>query len=124
MLDSQRAGAGSTLSPQKRNTTPQRNASSGRAPPKVPVKFNLAEYFKSQVAMEDIDLSSKSKFQHLSSAISNHFFFAIDLTDNHTMQICQLMKSHAATGVQNLDLSCNKITDNGITNICKALNDT
>lgn len=34
------------------------------------------------------------------------------------------MKSHAATGVQNLDLSCNKITDNGITNICKALNDT
>lgn len=106
MLDSQRAGAGSTLSPQKRNTTPQRNASSGRAPPKVPVKFNLAEYFKSQVAMEDIDLSSKN------------------LTDNHTMQICQLMKSHAATGVQNLDLSCNKITDNGITNICKALNDT
>ena len=40
------------------------------------------------------------------------------------MQLCQLIKSHAATGVQNLDLSGNKITDNGIIHICKALSES
>ena len=71
-----------------------------------PSKFSLSESFKLQSQMGDIDLSSKN------------------ITDNHSMQLCQLIKSHASTGVTNLDLSSNKITDNGIVNICKAINDT
>ena len=40
------------------------------------------------------------------------------------MQICQLLQQHAAKNVQNFDLSNNKITDNGLLHICKALSDT
>ena len=40
------------------------------------------------------------------------------------MDICQLMKTHCKTGVLNLDLSNNRITDKGFVELCKALNDT
>lgn len=40
------------------------------------------------------------------------------------MDICNLMKAQAKTGVDNLDLSHNRITDKGFIELCKALNDT
>lgn len=40
------------------------------------------------------------------------------------MQLCQLIKSQGKAGVDSIDLSNNKIGDNGMIEICKALNDT
>lgn len=40
------------------------------------------------------------------------------------MQICKMLKTQAKTGVDNLDLSKNKITDAGFIEICKALSET
>lgn len=48
----------------------------------------------------------------------------IGLTDNHSLQLSQLIKQHAREDVDNLDLGNNKLTDNGIVNICKAICDT
>ena len=46
------------------------------------------------------------------------------LTDNHSLQLCQLLKQFAKEDVDNFDISNNKLTDNGIVNICKALSET
>ena len=86
-------------------------------------KVNIAESFKAQAVTGDIDLSGKSKYCLIVVKLII-MFYIIDITDNHSMQLCQLIKSHAATGVQNLDLSHNKITDNGIGVICKALSES
>ena len=40
------------------------------------------------------------------------------------MDICTLLKNHCKNGVDNLDLSHNRITDKGFIELCKALNDT
>lgn len=69
-------------------------------------KFNLAESFKTQALIGDIDLSGRG------------------LTDNHCHQICTLLKQHAKENVDNLDLGNNKITDIGILELCKALAET
>ena len=51
-------------------------------------------------------------------------FCDADISDNHSLQLCTLLKTHAASGVTNLDLSGNKLTDNGIVNILKAMCET
>ena len=50
--------------------------------------------------------------------------FIIGLTDNHSIQIAQLLRQYAKEDVENVDLGSNKITDNGILNILKALSET
>ena len=91
----------------KKGGTAQTNktASGGPSGPKGK-QFNLAESFKLQCEIGDIELSGKG------------------LNDNHSWQIAQLLRQYAKEGVSNLDLSNNKITDEGILNICKALNET
>ena len=86
-------------------------------------KVSFAESFKAQAMTGDVDMSGKSKYSLIWIQLMI-MFHIIDLTDNHCMQLCQLIKAHAATGVQNLDLSNNKITDNGIIFICKALSES
>ena len=56
--------------------------------------------------------------------LSDHQYFFSGLNDNHSSQLCQLLKQYAKEDVENLDLSDNKFTDTGILNICKALADT
>ena len=51
-------------------------------------------------------------------------FASLDLSDSNAMDICTLLRAHAKTGVDNLDLSQNRITDKGFIELCKALNDT
>lgn len=83
-----------------------KNSSQPTAPAATKGKLNLAEQFKLQAEIGDIDLSGKG------------------LTDNHSVQICQLLKQYCKEDVENLDLGHNKFTDNGILNICKALSET
>ena len=76
----------------------------GKSP--VKKKFNLSDNFKNQALTGSIDLSSKN------------------LGDMHSVTIATLLKSNAATGVKKLDLSGNKITDEGVMIIIKAICDT
>ena len=46
------------------------------------------------------------------------------LSDTHTMNISQLIKTYAGFGVKSIDMSGNKISDSGIQVIIKALCDT
>ena len=46
------------------------------------------------------------------------------LSDTHTMNISQLIKTYAGFGVKSIDMSGNKISDMGIQVIIKALCDT
>ena len=44
-----------------------------------------------------------------------------NVTDTHATVLCTLLKSHATSSVQNLDLSGNKLGDAGFVGLCKAL---
>ena len=43
-----------------------------------------------------------------------------NVTDTHATLLCTLLKSHATSSVQNLDLSGNKLGDAGFVGLCKA----
>lgn len=47
-----------------------------------------------------------------------------NVTDTHATLLCTLLKSHATSSVQNLDLSGNKLGDAGFVSLCKALSET
>jgi len=47
-----------------------------------------------------------------------------NVTDTHATLLCTLLKSHATSAVQNLDLSGNKLGDAGFVSLCKALSET
>lgn len=69
-------------------------------------KFNLVDSVKAQAPTGQIDLSNKN------------------IGDMHMMQICQLLKLHCTTGVKRLDLSSNKVSDEGVMSLIKAVCET
>lgn len=74
---------------------------------KIPkAESKLEQLIKVQLALGDVDLSSQG------------------ITDLQVNQLCTLLKLHVATGVQNLDLSGNKLTDNAMLNVVKAICET
>lgn len=56
--------------------------------------------------------------------MTTHFLFFTDISDNQAIEICQMLRSHGKTKVDNLDLSNNRISDNGFIELAKALNET
>ena len=47
-----------------------------------------------------------------------------NVTDTHATVLCTLLKAHATSTVQNLDLSGNKLGDAGFVGLCNALSET
>ena len=76
-------------------------------------KLDLSTTFKTQVVSGELDLTNRSKF----------FIFIyvhIDLSDMHANELVKCIKMHSGP-IKSLNLSKNRISDDGLVHIAKAL---
>lgn len=76
-------------------------------------KTDLATMFKTTAFNGELDLSSKSK-------LSNCYIDIVDFSDMHSNDLAKCIKMHSGH-VKNLNLSKNRLGDDGLLHIIKAL---
>ncbi len=81
---------------------------------------DLATIFKTQATQQgELDLSSKSKCRD----ITHINYFVLDLSDMHSAEIAKCLKNHAHH-LRALSLARNRLTDEGIGQVVRAVCDT